>query len=342
MTEKPKRRERYVGTHPKKFSEKYKELNPEKYSTDVEKIKARGSTPAGTHRPICVQEILDVLKPKQGEKVLDATLGYGGHARFLIEKIGTTGQFIGIDQDPIELPKTEKRLREIFSEHSLVMGLSNFGRARDFLTEKKIDTVDVVLADLGVSSMQIDDPARGFSFKYDGPLDLRMNPKRGISAEALINQTKEVDLVQLLQENSDEPYAEAIAKGLIRKRPKTTFETVEAVRNVIKALSPRIQREEGDSPVRRCFQALRIEVNGEFKALNAFLKSLPLMLSRGGRVAILSFHSGEDRRVKKSFQLFERSGIYTKTSDGPLRPTGEEQRDNPRSKSAKLRWAIRK
>jgi len=335
---KPKRRLRYKGTHPRKFSEKYKELNQELYVDDVEKIKLRGATPAGTHRPICVEEILEILNPQPGETVLDVTLGYGGHSTVLLKKLLPGGRLIGLDQDPIELPKTEERLRlKEYSEESLVIGAVNFKEAQKFLVGQGIGSVDMILADLGVSSMQIDDPVRGFSFKTDAPLDLRMNPKspKFQTAANLILKTAEDDLAEILFQNSDELNAKVISHALKKHLPQTTIQLATAIRNAI----PKVIKKEGDAPVRRVFQALRIEVNDEFGALESFLADIPKMLSKKGRVAILSFHSGEDRRVKKSFQGFLRKGIYSSVAENPIRPHFEEQRNNPRSKSAKLRWA---
>jgi 16S rRNA (cytosine1402-N4)-methyltransferase len=337
---KPKRRVRYKGTHPRKFHEKYKEHNPEQYIDDVEKIKSRGATPAGTHRPICVDEILEILKPRPGETALDATLGYGGHAGHLLKSLLPGGRLIGLDQDPIERPKTEARLRSSdIPESALIIGGINFLKAKIFLQSIEIPKVDLILADLGVSSMQIDDPSRGFSFKIDAPLDLRMNPHEGESAASLLSHISKKKLTELLVENSDEPYGEAIALALIKRRPHTTTQLADTIERIIKQLSPRQQKEEGDSPIRRTFQALRIAVNDEFSALDQFLADIPEILSPKGRVAIISFHSGEDRRVKKSFQALERLGVYRAVAPTPIRPSFEEQRSNPRSKSAKLRWA---
>jgi 16S rRNA (cytosine1402-N4)-methyltransferase len=338
---KHKRRVRYKGKNPRKFHEKYKELNPEQYAQEIEKIKNRGATAAGTHRPICVDEILEVLDPKPGEIALDATLGYGGHTSQILPRLLPGGRLIGLDQDPIELPKTTARLRGLgFTEDSLLIGPVNFSRAREFLTKSGISKVDLVLADLGVSSMQIDTPERGFTFKQDGPLDLRMNPQAGISAADLLAGITEQELAEVLEKNSDEIRSAAIAKALVQDKPKTTLQLAETMRRVIKGFSKKVQAEEGDKPIRRTFQALRIAVNDEFGVLDKFLADLPKILNKGGRVAILSFHSGEDRRVKKSFQAFERAGTYSQVSPEFIRPSMEEQRANSRSKSAKLRWAI--
>lgn len=341
---KHQRRQRYKGTHPRRFHEKYKELNPQKYKDDIEKIKNRGVTPVGTHRPICVREILQILNPQPGEKALDATLGYGGHSGELLKRLLPGGQLIALDQDPLERPKTEERLRSALSEEqqsSLVVGPINFSEAWNFLRQQGLGRMDMVLADLGLSSMQIDTPERGFSFKVDAPFDLRMNPHKGVPAWQKLQQLHVDELTQALRDNADEPAAAAIAEALIRKMPKTTFEVVRSLENVMSSWSAKKREAEGDAPIRRTFQAVRILVNDEFGVLDRFLEDIPQFLKPGGRVAILTFHSGEDRRVKKSFQAGLREGFYSAVADEPMRPSREEQRDNPRSSSAKLRWARR-
>ncbi len=339
---KPKRRLRYKGKHPRSFHEKYKELNPDKYPDDIKKIMERGSTPVGSHRPICVDEILSILKPAPGETALDATLGYGGHTESLLKHIIPGGKLIGLDRDPLEGPKTEARLRlNSDYDRAFIMGPVNFSSAKVFLNKKNIKNVDMVLADLGLSSMQIDNPKRGFTFKKDGPFDLRMNPKEGEPAYELLARLSQAELQKMLIDYADEPHARQIAQMLIMQKPKTTLEVAEAVRAALAKLPKHIQNKEGDTPIRRVFQALRITINGEFEALDNFLADIPEYLDRGGRVAILSFHSGEDRRVKKAFQAGHKTGFYREVSDGPIRASFQEQKSNPRSKSAKLRWAKR-
>lgn len=364
------RRVRYKGTHPRKFHEKYKELDPKKYADDIKKIESRGATAAGTHRPIMVDEIMEFLEPRPGQVVLDATLGFGGHSRLILEKLfpkkksdenqnaighernerllqnqkaASKGKLIALDQDPIERPKTEARLRSLgYSSEELIVGAVNFRDAREFLEREKLGRVDLVLADLGLSSMQIDDPTRGFTFKSDGPFDLRMNPKAGEPAWKLLASLRASELEELLVVNSDEPHARQIAEALTKDKPRTTVAVAESVRRVIKTFSLKVRESEGDTPIRRVFQALRIEVNDEFGALDKFLSDLPEILDRTGRVAIMSFHSGEDRRVKKAFQAFDRAGIFSRISEEIVRPSFEEQNANPRSKSAKLRWGIKR
>ena len=327
-TEKPKRRPRYLGKHPRHFSEKYKEHRPDRYAEDVAKVIAGGKTPAGTHRPIMVRETLETLNPQPGQLAVDCTLGYGGHALSLLSAIQPGGRLIGLDIDPIELPKTEIRLRALgFGPDVLTVHRSNFAGLARLLPEP----ADIILADLGVSSMQMDNPQRGFTYKYDGPLDLRMNPQRGRPASELVASLDESTLAALLVENADEPNAERLARAILKSPISTTTQ-----------LDMVVRRSGGDDDtVRRVFQALRIAVNDEFNALDAFLRDLPLCLKAGGRVAILTFHSGEDRRVKKSFQVGERNGAYAEIAHAVLRPTSGEVLSNPRSRSAKLRWAER-
>jgi 16S rRNA (cytosine1402-N4)-methyltransferase len=326
-TKKPKRRPRYRGTHPRHFAEKYKEHAPERYVDDFGKVLARGQTPAGSHRPIMVDEILTVLRPKPGDLAVDCTLGHGGHASRLLSAIRPGGQLIAFDVDPIESQKTEARLHELGFGECCVVHRKNFAGLSRLLPEP----ADLILADLGVSSMQLDNPERGFTFKHDGPLDLRMNPRRGRPARALLATLGPNALSTVLRENADIPNAERLAEGILLSPPSTTMQLAEAVR-----------RSGGDEDaVRLVFQALRIEINDEFGALDALLRDLPLCMKPGGRVAILTFHSGEDRRVKKAFQSGEREGIYSAIAHDIIRAGPDEIRDNPRSRSAKLRWAQR-
>lgn len=338
-----KRRVRYKGTHPRRFEEKYKELDPGSHASEIAKVMARGQTPAGMHRSIMVDEILEVLAPKAGDRALDATLGYGGHSRQLLKRILPGGHLVGLDVDPLELPKTEARLRaEGFGEDALEVRRMNFGGLAGLLPQT--GPFDLVLADLGLSSMQIDNPARGFTFKAEGPLDLRLNPQKGRPASALLQSLAEEELADLLAENADEPRAEALARALASHRG--AFGTTTQLADFLRATLERdhgLTREDPDTrrTLQRTFQALRIAVNEEFKVLDQFLAVLPRALKPGGRVAILTFHSGEDRRVKKAFQEGQRAGAYAEVSESPQRPSLQEQHDNPRSKPAKLRWAVR-
>jgi len=345
-TLRPKRRVRYGGKHPRRYEEKYKDLDPAKYPETIDKVLASGKTPVGTHRPICLAEVLEVLAPKPGEIAVDATLGYGGHAIEVLRCLRPGGRLIAFETDPIELERTEMRLREGgFSREELIVIHSNFAGMARHLADRQIPGVDLVLADLGCSSMQFDNPERGFSFKHSGPLDLRMNPRKGRPATALLFSLDTEKLTALLRENADEPQAELIAAAIIeaqRQRPLAmTSDLATVVRSALKRSSAGKRIAESDASVRRVFQALRVAVNEEFTALETFLRFLPGCLNSGGRVVILTFHSGEDRRVKKAFQEGLRAGVYAQVARDVIRPSAEEVRSNPRSSSAKLRWAIK-
>jgi len=336
----PKRRVRYRGKNPRHFEEKYKEHNPEKFVDTVAKVIASGKTPAGSHRPICVAEILDILKPKPGQIAVDATLGYGGHAQEILKCILPGGRLIGFDVDPIELLRTETRLRDAgFTSEVFTAIHSNFAGIPKALANLNIAAADLILADLGVSSMQYDRPERGFSFKHDGPLDMRLNPNRGQPASVLLANASQEKLAQIFTENSDEPHAQAIARAIAANRGalQRTTDLANLIRN-----SLHNSKDEVDLSIRRVFQALRIAVNDEFSALDAFLRILPNTLAQAGRVAILTFHSGEDRRVKKAFKDFHTAGLFSQISEDVIRPTPEEIRSNPRAAPAKLRWAIKR
>jgi 16S rRNA (cytosine1402-N4)-methyltransferase len=335
-----RRRTRYKGTHPRRFQEKYKELDPGRFQEEQAKVLARGHTPAGTHRPILVAEILERLDPRPGQRFLDATLGYGGHSVELLKRLGPEGHLVGLDVDPLELPRTEARLREAgFGPERFTARRMNFAGLPGLLAET--GPFDGILADLGLSSMQIDNPARGFTFKADGPLDLRLNPKRGHPASALLASLEEAPLAELLRANADEPRALPLARALRAEAPTRTRAFADTVLAVLAADGIPRRDPEARRTLQRCLQALRIAVNDEFQVLEQFLETLPRALAPGGRVAILSFHSGEDRRVKKAFQEGLRLGLYAAISESPERPGPEECRANPRARPAKLRWALR-
>lgn len=343
--EKHKRRAHYSGKYPKKFEEKYKERNPEKYQDTVEHVIKKGSTPAGMHRSIMVKEILDVLAILPGETGFDATLGYGGHTRAMLEQLSGEGHIYATDVDPIESEKTKKRLKEAgFGEEILTVKLQNF-RTIDEIA-KEAGGFDFILADLGVSSMQIDDPARGFSYKNDGPLDLRLNPQAGISAAERLESISTEELAGMLTENADEPYAAELARaitGKIRRGVKidTTGKLYEVIARTLDFLPADEKRDAIKKTCQRVFQAFRIDVNNEFEVLYEFLEKLPGALKPGGRVAILTFHSGEDKLVKRAFKEGIRSGVYADAAREVIRPSAEECAANGRARSTKLRWAIR-
>jgi len=333
-TPRPPRRKRYSGRNPRRFEDKYKEHQQD--PATLAKVTASGKTPAGTHIPILLPEILEILAIRPGETAADLTLGYGGHATALLTAVQPAGRLIALDIDPIELPRTETRLRALgFPDETLTIQRSNFAGLPKVLATLGLSGVDALLADLGVSSMQIDNPARGFSFKSDGPLDMRLNPERGQPASALLASITPQKLAGLLHENADEPRAFLLADALAGK----TLATTRALTEALRALTP--DPDEAEATFRRVFQALRIAVNEEFTALDTLLRHLPQCLNPGGRAAILTFHSGEDRRVKKALAAGLAEETWSRIAETVIRPTPAEQQANPRSSSAKLRWAIR-
>ena len=333
-----KRRVRYSGTHPKKFSEKYKEHNPEKYADTVAKVISKGSTPAGMHISIMVQEILDFLQIQPGQIGLDATLGYGGHSRRMLECLQGQGHLYGLDVDPIESAKTRERLASLgFGEDIMTVILENFANIDQVAAAH--GPFNFVLADLGVSSMQIDNPERGFSYKLDGPLDLRMNPLKGVSAAQRLKELTREEFVGMLIENADEPYAEEISRAVFKRG--RVIETTTDLRQAIESALPKLSKDDVKKACQRTFQALRIDVNNEYEVLYDFLDKLPACLAPGARVAILTFHSGEDRLVKKSFKQGLQQGIYSEIAEDVIRPSAAECAQNGRARSTKMRWAIK-
>ncbi len=344
--EKHSRRIHYSGKYPKNYDEKYKELNPGKYADTVNRVIDKGSTPAGMHIPICVHEILDFFEIKPGQKGLDATLGYGGHTLEMLRALEGKGYICALDIDPLESVKTKERLEKEGYDSSILTVLN-----RNFADIDQVAAnygpFDFILADLGVSSMQMDNPKRGFSYKADGPLDLRMNPLEGMPASERLKAMKKDEIAGMLVENADEPYAKEIAGAIASTMKKgRLIETTTDLRHVIEdALSFLPEKEKKEAVKKSCqrtFQALRIDVNNEFESLYAFLGKIPSALVPGGRAAILTFHSGEDRLVKQSFKQLFREGTYSQISKDLIRPTKEECRRNPRARSAKMRWAVKK
>lgn len=340
-----KRRVHYSGKYPKKFEEKYKELNPEKYKDTIEHVISKGNTPAGMHISIMVKEIIDFLDIKPGQTGFDATLGYGGHTRAMLEKLEGQGHMFATDVDPIESEKTKKRLAEAgFGEDILTIKLQNFCTIDEIA--KEVGGFDFILADLGVSSMQIDNPERGFSFKVDGPLDLRLNPNAGISAAERLDNISREELSGMLYENSDEPYCEELAKAItdeIRKgnRIDTTTKLCHIIEQTLDFLPEKDKKDIIKKTCQRTFQALRIDVNHEFEVLYEFMEKLPGALKPGGRIAILTFHSGEDKLVKKALKAGYKAGIYSDYSKDVIRPSAQECAQNGRARSTKMRWAVR-
>lgn len=340
-----KRRVRYKGKYPKKFEEKYKELQPEKYQDTIAHIIEKGNTPAGMHISIMVKEILDFLEIKPGEMGFDATLGYGGHTKAMLEQLHGQGHIYATDVDPEESAKTKKRLAECgFGEDMLTVRLQNFCTIDEIA--KEAGGFDFILADLGVSSMQIDNPKRGFSFKVDGPLDLRLNQETGISAAERLDTITREELSGMLYENSDEPYCEELAKAITDEiRKGRRIDTTTKLRNVIeKTLDFLPEKEKKDTIKKTCqrtFQALRIDVNREFEVLYEFMEKLPGALRPGGRVAILTFHSGEDKLVKRALKEGYKAGIYADYAKEVVRPSAQECVKNGRARSTKMRWAVK-
>jgi 16S rRNA (cytosine1402-N4)-methyltransferase len=344
MEQEHKRRVRYKGTHPRTFQEKYKELEPEKYQADVEAIIQSGKTPAGMHIPIMVNEILDFLQIQPGQIGYDATLGYGGHARKMLESLRGQGHLYATDVDPVESTKTQVRLESLgYGPDILTIRRMNFAELDQVAPGVKFD---FALADLGVSSMQIDNPERGFTFKYDGPLDLRLDPTSGVTAAERLRELEEEELAGMLVENADEPYADRIAHAVTQSFNRgctisTTKQLAAIVEHALSFLPAGERKDAVKKSCQRTFQALRIDINSEYEVLYTFLEKLPGVLKSGGRLAVLTFHSGEDRLVKKAFKQFFREGVYREVAQNVVRPSSQECFQNPRARSAKLRWAVR-
>jgi 16S rRNA (cytosine1402-N4)-methyltransferase len=306
----------------------------------------RRSTPAGEHRPVLLDQVLAILDPKPGQAVVDCTVGWAGHAVELLRRVAPSGRLIGIDFDADNLPHARERLEAVGFPFTLYHG--NFAGVQGILAQEGIDAVDLLIADLGMSSMQVDDAERGFSYVRDGPLDMRMDRSRGRTAAELLATIPDADLAVALQELGDEPHAQRIAAAIVLARSQRDIaRTTELARLIMEAVQPgqttwRIHpsRDRWNiHPAARTFQALRILVNRELGNLEQLLRVLPAILQQGGRAAIISFHSGEDRLVKTALREGARSGVYSRISEEPVRATIAEKTANPRSRSAKLRWA---
>jgi 16S rRNA (cytosine1402-N4)-methyltransferase len=341
-----RRRQRYRGTHPRRFEEKYKELDAERYPDEAAKAKARGATPAGAHLPVMLDEVIEALEPLAGATILDCTLGWGGHAEQLARRAGPAGTVVGIDRDGEELARAEQRLRRRGA--AVVARRGNYAGAAKVLRELKLGGVDALLADLGASSMQLDRPERGMSFKTDGPLDMRMDRSRGETAAAWLARADETEIAQALGRFGDEPDAPAIAAALAglaarRRAPKTTGELAAAVGAAKKLGAERWRKKDAFSshPAARTFQALRIVVNSEHEALAQLLRDLPWLLRSGGRAALLTFHSGEEALVGGALREQAAAGLWRAAPEQPRRPSPEEVRLNPRARSARLWRAVR-
>jgi 16S rRNA (cytosine1402-N4)-methyltransferase len=347
---KHQRRPRYSGTHPKSYLQKYKEHNIAAYPDIKAHLHAKGKTPVGTHIPVLLEEVLGCLRPRSGEVVVDCTVGYGGHACEFIKCIGPAGKLIALDVDGAELERTRPRLSHMKVPVSFYR--SNFAGIANVLSKENLDGYDIIFADLGVSSMQIDNPARGMSYKHKGPLDMRMDDRLKRTGVDLLNSLGEEELSQAFWELSDEPDHEKIAQRIVRQRAvRPITQTSDLIRVIfdVKGLTPKTWREQNMAskfgtlhPAARTFQALRILVNDELGSLRELLRVAPGCLRPGGRFGIISFHSGEDRLVKQSFREGVRKSIYESASRNAIMPRIREIKSNPRCASAKFRWAVAK
>ncbi|HVT88446.1 MAG TPA: 16S rRNA (cytosine(1402)-N(4))-methyltransferase RsmH [Tepidisphaeraceae bacterium] len=292
------------------------------------------------HVPVLLEPILQILAPGPGQVIVDCTLGLGGHSAAILERIKPDGKLIGIDFDPANIALAQAKLATVGGVFELFH--NNFAALPTILMQAGVERVDAILADLGVASPQIDDPDRGFSYRQPGPLDMRMDPTRGQPASAIINRMNEHEIASALLELGDETDAPQIAELIVQRRrnkPITTTQDLMAI--VCEARDFTLARAAGAKlhPAARTFQALRILVNREMANLERLLAVLPQCLKAGGVAAIIGFHSGEDRRVKDAFRDGARGGIYSQVSREPIIADEIEQKSNPRSRSAKLRWA---
>jgi 16S rRNA (cytosine1402-N4)-methyltransferase len=294
------------------------------------------------HKPVLAQQVLSSLLPKPGQIFVDCTLGLGGHSKLLLEKISPGGRLIAFDFDSGNIERARENLLAARTKATFTLHHSNFAAISALLAAEGITRVDGILADLGVASPQIDDPDRGFSYRKPGPLDMRMDPTRSESAAKLIARLTEKEMIDAFLELGDETDAPAIARLIVERRALQPITTTIQLANLIsEARDFTPQRAAGAKlhPAARTFQALRMLVNRETHNLERLLKVAPEILKPDGRIAIISFHSGEDRRVKHSFRENLRAGLYSAASDEPIVADELEQKSNPRSRSAKLRWA---
>lgn len=319
---------------------------PRKYHRKRRPPRKDRSTPAGEHRPVMLNEVLAVLEPQPGQVVVDCTLGFAGHSAELLRRVGPTGLLIATDLDPDNLPRAREKLEAV--GHPFHAHQGNFAGLPAVLAAAGVGRVDAVLADLGMSSMQVDDAERGFSFMRDGPLDMRMDRTRGRTAAELLNTLSADELAAAFRDLGDEPEAEKIAAAVVEQRQSKPLERTKELRELIERVAPVTPllgpghgpiRKQVMLPTTRVFQALRILVNRELANLTQLLRVLPAILKSGGVAGIISFHSGEDRLVKTTFRDGVRAGVYAAASDDPVRPSEQEKLDNPRARSAKLRWA---
>jgi 16S rRNA (cytosine1402-N4)-methyltransferase len=318
---------------------------PKKKHRPFWRKRVRRSTAAGAHVPVLLAEVLRLIDPQPGHVVADCTLGFAGHALPLLERVGPAGLLVGLDLDPANLEPAREKLSGTGNPFHLHHG--TFAGLQTALGEAGQWQVNALLADLGMSSMQVDDRRRGFSFMRDGPLDMRMDPTRGPTAADLLNTLPAADLAAAFRDLGDEPRAEAVAVAVAAARPVTTTSQLRelidraAPVQVLRGVGFPPERKQLLAPATRVFQALRMLVNREKPALEQLLRALPQVLAPGGVAAVIGFHSGEDRLVKAAFRAGRRDGTYSAGSDDPVRPTPAERLANPRSRSAKLRWVRR-
>ena len=283
------------------------------------------------HVPVMLREVLEALDPQPGQKFLDGTLGGGGHTKAMAERVAPDGVVVSLDRDP----KAIDYVAEVLKGNPILLVESNFSEMRDVLDQLNIDFVDGVLLDLGLSSDQLADGSRGFSFNSDGPLDLRFNQEEGKPASHLVNTMKEANLADLIYEYGEEKYSRRIARRIVEVRRDHPIQTACELAEIVRKCVPFSRRETIDRAT-RTFQALRIAVNREMESLDKALREIPRCVRPGGKVAIISFHSLEDRRVKSAFLENPRYGNLTKK---PILADMEELQRNPRARSAKLRVA---
>jgi 16S rRNA (cytosine1402-N4)-methyltransferase len=304
------------------------------------------STPQGEHRPVLLAEVLRILAPRPGMTVVDCTVGWAGHSAELLAQVGPTGLLVGLDMDAENLPRAKERLDAL--GHRCHLHHANFAALQQILAEHEISQVDAIIADLGMSSMQVDDPERGFSYARDGMLDMRMDRSRGRTAAQLLATIGKEEWIEQLQTLGDEPEAERIADAIFAERARspitTTRQLAQIIQEATKQQGWRLHPTASKwnlHPAARTFQTLRILVNRELANLEHLLRLMPVCLKPGGHAAIISFHSGEDRLVKNAFRAGRDAGVFMEIADEPLRATYAERTANPRSRSAKLRWARR-
>ncbi|MBA4063942.1 MAG: 16S rRNA (cytosine(1402)-N(4))-methyltransferase RsmH [Isosphaera sp.] len=283
------------------------------------------------HAAVLPAEVLDLLDPRPGQTWVDCTVGAGGHTRLVAERLGETGRLVGLDQDPTMLDLARPRLAGL----PVTLVRANFDQLPGVLANLGVGTVDGVLADLGFASDQLQDAARGLSFRDDGPLDMRLDPSAGATAADLVNTLSEAALADVFFEYGEERHSRRVARKVVERRKARPFATTADLAAVVRSCVPRAG---GIDPATRVFQALRVAVNDELGALDRLLAALPRVVKPGGRAGVISFHSLEDRRVKQAFRT---PGVWEPRTKKPVEAGPDELARNPRARSAKLRVAVR-